>query len=453
MPRTTYSVIRDPVHGDVYLTKEELAILDTPEMQRLRGVRQLGTAYLVFPGATHTRFEHSIGTCHMAGRMIEAIERSRAQAPADCLGVSDEEARLVRIAALLHDVTHIPFGHNIEDQTGLFERHDTPARIEAALSRGLLGERLAALGVLDDVLGILDAGPKRGGVPRCWKQIISDTICADIFDYLKRDAYYTGLQLSYDPRLINYFKIERKSGNLYIEVQKRGFVREDVLSEIVRMLEARYYFSERVYYHHAKIAAGALVAKTVEMAIASGAAREADFHDKTDESLIAFLEGLDYGRDEANRRARGMLARFRSRRLLKRCGVYPLYANRDVQASLLERFFAPGRHNDRRAIERRIETAAAAQLGREVDVMLYCPARHMQLKEARTFVSFPNEGVRPLAEFADRVPRLRDLEESYRNLWKFYALSSEDTPEGIRVLQGILDREIEGATNVYRAGS
>ena len=98
MTRRRSSLLRDPVHGDIALTPEELSILDTREVQRLRGVRQLGTAYLVYPGAMHSRFEHSIGSCHMASVMIEAIERNRAYAPTECLGVTAEEERLVRIA-------------------------------------------------------------------------------------------------------------------------------------------------------------------------------------------------------------------------------------------------------------------------------------------------------------------------------------------------------------------
>src|SRR5207247_33025 len=82
--RKRFSVIRDPVHGDVYLTHEEISILDTPEMQRLRGVKQLGTAYLVFPGAVHTRFDHSIGSLHMAARIIEAVNRSLELDPKTC---------------------------------------------------------------------------------------------------------------------------------------------------------------------------------------------------------------------------------------------------------------------------------------------------------------------------------------------------------------------------------
>ena len=206
--RKRFSVVRDPVHGDIYLTHEELRALDTPQMQRLRGVKQLGSAYLVFPGAMHTRFDHSIGTLHLAQRMIEAINRSFEQSPRECLGVSDEEARVIRMAALLHDVTHIPFGHNVEDQAGLIHRHDTPYRYERMLGAGSeLGRVLREMGLEHDVLNVLTtaADPtattsKSQTVPRYWSQINSDTICSDILDYLQRDAYFTGLRLAIDPR-------------------------------------------------------------------------------------------------------------------------------------------------------------------------------------------------------------------------------------------------------------
>ena len=108
----------------------------TPEMQRLRGVRQLGTAYLIFPGAQHTRFEHSLGTMHLTQRMVEAINRNRGLAPRELIGVAEDEARILRAAALVHDITHIPFGHSIEDQSGLLERHDSPERYRALLDLG-----------------------------------------------------------------------------------------------------------------------------------------------------------------------------------------------------------------------------------------------------------------------------------------------------------------------------
>lgn len=126
MSLKTRTIVRDPVHGDIQLTAEEVRILDTPEMQRLRGVRQLGTAYLVYPGAQHTRFEHSLGTLHVTGRLVDAVNRNRAAAPSALIGVADDEARILRAAALVHDVTHIPYGHSIEDQSGPW--HATTAR-------------------------------------------------------------------------------------------------------------------------------------------------------------------------------------------------------------------------------------------------------------------------------------------------------------------------------------
>src|SRR5262245_26485383 len=132
--RRRYSVVRDPVHGDVHLTAEELALLDTPQMQRLRGVRQLGTAYLVYPGAQHTRFEHSLGTVHLTSRFVQAVNRNRELKPERLLGIAPDEERILRAAALVHDITHIPSGHNSEDVRGILERHDTAERYLQALA-------------------------------------------------------------------------------------------------------------------------------------------------------------------------------------------------------------------------------------------------------------------------------------------------------------------------------
>lgn len=128
-------IIRDPVHGDIELTEEEARVLDSREMQRLRGIKQLGTAYLVYPGCTHTRFDHSLGTLAAAERILQALRRKGQR-------VTSDDARLIRIAALVHDVTHIPFGHTFEDERKVFPRHDTPQRIQRFLTRGELGEVL-----------------------------------------------------------------------------------------------------------------------------------------------------------------------------------------------------------------------------------------------------------------------------------------------------------------------
>ena len=452
--RKRFSVVRDPVHGDIAITHEELRVLDTREMQRLRGVKQLGSADLVYPGARHTRFEHSIGTLHLSQKLIDAINLSFELDPRERLRVSPEEARVIRMAALVHDITHIPYGHHFEDQAGLMHRHDSGYRFERMLaSTTQVGAVLSELGLARDVLAVLvdeNSAPSR--VPPYWRQINSDTICSDILDYLARDAYFTGLHLDVDPRLMSHFEVERASGNLCIDLAKHNLLREDILSEIVRMLEARYHFSERVYYHHAKVAAGALIARAVELALTAGVVREADLYDTTDDGLLELLaRSVERADADTARRVRSLIARYRERRLPKRACVFPRQANEEVQEGLVARYFALEGHAARAAVETRIAERVRAATGREVEVMIVCPAARMQLKEAQTHVRWPGvERALPLAKFAERVPRLGDLERSYRDLWKFYVFADTDDAQLLARTAEIAAAEFPGATNVYR---
>lgn len=450
-----FSVVRDPVHGDIYLSHEELALLDTREMQRLRGIKQLGSADLVFPGARHSRFEHSIGTVHLSQAIVDATQRAAGEAPREQLRIGPEESRVIRAAALVHDITHIPYGHHVEDQAGLMHRHDSPYRYERMLGvQTEIGTALEKLGLRKDVLGVLcPEGHGQAAVPAYWRQINSDTICSDILDYLQRDAYFTGLKIGIDPRLVSHFKVDRASGNLYIDLAKHSLLREDILSEIVRMLEARYYFSERVYYHHAKVAAGALVARAVELALRDKLVDEQDFYSATDDSALDLLDRAgERGSPSTGRRIRSLVQRYRDRRLPKRACVFPRQQNEGAQAELVARYFALEGHAARTAVEQRIEDLVRFATGRDVEVMVVCPARKMQLKEAATHVRWPGEdGLRPLSEHSARVPRLADLERAYRDLWKFYVFAATDEPALLKRVGEIAAGEFPGARNLYSA--
>ncbi|MCA8976034.1 MAG: HD domain-containing protein [Planctomycetes bacterium] len=448
------TTLREPVHGDIELTRDELRLVDTAEFQRLRGIKQLGSASFVFPGATHTRFEHSIGTLHVADQLLAACNRNAARDPDGCHRVTDEERRLLRVAALLHDVTHIPYGHNIEDQTGLLPRHDEPGRFRAVFDGdedhpSELGAELDRQGLREDVLAVLTGVGRE--VPPFWRQVVSDTIDADLLDYLRRDAHYTGLELRYDRRVLHYFRIDRKSRQLFVDCEKNGMLREDIVSELLRVLECRYHFSERVYYHHAKIAAGALLSRMTELALRAGALQSADLQWMTDESLVVHLGGLDLGDAEATARLHRFVARFRRRELPKRVLVLPYYMNREVQDELLTTYFEPGRPDARFDWEAAMERRASRELGVRADVMLYCPKRRMQLKEVKTLVRFPGSGERtlPLDAFAAEIPRLRDLASSYPRLWKLYVFTSiEDRAVRRRLQQICLDALPPGCRNM-----
>ncbi|MFK7743118.1 MAG: HD domain-containing protein [Planctomycetota bacterium] len=429
------SILRDPVHGDIELTRDELRLVDTAEFQRLRGIKQLGSASFVYPGAVHTRFEHSIGTLHLCERLLDACNKNARRDPAGCHTVTDGERRIVRAAALLHDVTHIPYGHNIEDQTGLLPRHDMPQRFAHVLGDTELGEELDRQGLRDDVLAVLTGEGRT--VPSFWRQVVSDTIDADLLDYLRRDAHFTGLELRYDARVVDYFRIERSSQQMFVDCEKNGMLREDIVSELLRVLEARYHFSERVYYHHAKVAAGALLSRMVELAMRASALTANELQRMTDESLVVRLGELDLGDAAATERLRRFVARFRRRALPKRVIALPFYQNQDVQQELIDSYFAAGQHEARVAWERAREAEAQEAFGEPVDILLYCPKRRMQLKEARTLVRFPGSGERtlPLDAFVDDIPRLRDLAQSYPRMWKGYVFTSLEDRQKRRRLQ------------------
>ena len=201
------------------------------------------------------------------------------------------------------------------------------------------------MGLRDTVLSVLTGGPRQ--VPHYWKQVVSDTIDADLCDYLRRDAHYTGLELRYDRRVVDYFRVDRASQRMFVDCEKNGMLREDIVSELVRMLEIRYHFSERVYYHHAKIAAGALLSRMVELALRGGALTPADLQRATDESLVLQLGNARLGTAAETERLQRFVAAYRRRRLPKRVLVLPAYLNLEVQQQLLDTWFQPGRPEPR----------------------------------------------------------------------------------------------------------
>src|SRR5215813_10741845 len=205
-------LIRDAVHGDIEIGPLEVELMDTPEFQRLRGIKQLGTAYLVFPSAVHTRFEHSLGTSWMAHKILDSVRRTQSI-------TADDEAP-IRVAALLHDITHIPFGHTLEDERRVLPRHDKDEeRVEYFLRQSIVGRILKREGIQDEVIGAIR------GDDSFRSDIIGGAISADLLDYLRRDTYFCGLSQYYDPRIFESFIIDNQ--RLVMNLEKHGMLRGD----------------------------------------------------------------------------------------------------------------------------------------------------------------------------------------------------------------------------------
>ena len=255
-------VIRDSVHGDLEFSPDEMRIIHTAGFQRLHGCKQLGLTYLVYPGAKHSRFEHVLGVAHLASEIAKSL-RQRGDF---FVGLKDDFLepdngiplfRLLRIAALLHDMGHVPFGHTLEDEMPVIPKHDIFAekpgaarsRMERAVREVLTdsGNEKYAEAVLqvllaiskskkdDELYGLVEAGQVQPEY-LILADIIGNTLCADLLDYIIRDHLMTGIRGTYDPRIFRYFGVEKHVwkgkpfNRVVIRLVKNGRFRRDALA-------------------------------------------------------------------------------------------------------------------------------------------------------------------------------------------------------------------------------
>jgi HD superfamily phosphohydrolase len=233
--------IFDPVHHFIELGAAEVRLLDTPVLQRLRRLRQLGLAYLAFPAAEHSRFSHGLGALAAGERVLGAL---RAQDSGYFAGESDyqQQRKLLRASLLLHDVGHGPFSHACEAVLGV--RHEV--RTRAILERADMREALAALEVEFDEVVALITGDEPTRYPVLKELVSGPNLDADRMDYLLRDAYFTGVTSGrYDAeQLIISFRVFERDGKPVLGIDGRGIV------ALESFVLARYMMFATVYFHH-----------------------------------------------------------------------------------------------------------------------------------------------------------------------------------------------------------
>jgi len=234
-------IIHDAIYGSIKLDDDISDIISTREFQKLNSVKQLGFSYLVFPGATHSRFEHSLGTHYLAREAARNIE------------LTDEEIKAVSLAGLLHDIGHGPFSHTLEDaMIKLFKKDHLKLSIDiisGKIGSGQIAEILG--GEREKIIGILLG--KEGILSR----LISGNGDMDQIDYLARDSYYTGVALGMvdSSRLLNTIAID--NGNFC--VMEKG------LPAMEGLMVARMLMYRSVYRHRTSLVASVLANDALEI--------------------------------------------------------------------------------------------------------------------------------------------------------------------------------------------
>ncbi|HIP57915.1 MAG TPA: HD domain-containing protein [Archaeoglobus profundus] len=264
--------IHDPIHGQLKIDDWLIKIIDTPEFQRLRRISQLGFANLVYPGANHTRFEHSLGTMHIARLLVEKMN------------INEDEKIEILAAAILHDIGHGPFSHCSEEVMKKY-LNLTHEDVDKILKHSIIKDILEELGlkisrIVDHVKG------KRSN-------IISGDIDVDRMDYLVRDSYYTGVAYG-------VFDISRLISKISFE-GKTMIIEAGGLKAAESLLISRFMMYSTVYYHHVCRIARKMFEKAVSFCIEEGLLEAERLLVMDDYDIISFLRAQEgYSREIIN---------------------------------------------------------------------------------------------------------------------------------------------------------
>ena len=250
MSKNHWGEIKDPVHGYINITEVEKTLIDSYPVQRLRRLRQLAGSEYVYPGANHTRFEHSIGVMFLAGKVTENPNLSQV--------ISEEESRIVRIAALLHDVGHGPFSHVFEHllshELGM-THEDLTLWI---ISKSELKDILKKTGYEPREVGKLAIGKLRRRKKAFLDQIISGAVDVDKQDFVVRDTHHTGAEYGFIDIFRLIYALDVMDGDLAVEL--------GALSALEAFLIARIESFKSIYFHRVGRAAQIMLAMAMEQA-------------------------------------------------------------------------------------------------------------------------------------------------------------------------------------------
>jgi HD superfamily phosphohydrolase len=291
-----YGEIRDAVHGNIGFNETECKIMNTPEMQRLRYIKQLDMTYLIFPGANHSRFEHSLGSMHVAKELVWSIY--------------GDGAPELSYVGLLHDIGHGPFSHLSEFVMEKYLKKNHERIGEEVLVRSGIKEILEDSGL--SFKRIVDYFRDSEKI-----DVVGGAIGSDRIDYLMRDSHYTGVAYG----IIDY---ERLKGRL-VSSDGRVAITDAGISGAESLLIARYFMHSNVYMHHAKIIAGKMLQNAMSASLEAGELDAGELVSMTDDRLVSALLA------SKEKSVHDTVERIRERRLFKRAYYEPIDKTIDIR--------------------------------------------------------------------------------------------------------------------------
>jgi HD superfamily phosphohydrolase len=250
--------IRDPVHNFVRLRDKEIRLVNAPVFQRLRGIRQLALANLVYPGAIHTRFDHSLGVCHVAGLM------------ADELDLPTDQVELVRLAALLHDLGHGPFSHVSEIS---LEQFADRSKLPADQKKEKIHELITARLIQTDPAIVRELGEAtcqrvvrllaEGHGPPALRSLVSGPLDADKQDYLLRDSRFCGVTYG----VFDIHQLHRSLVLAGSPEERELRIAAEGVSAVEQFVLAKYYMTLNVYRHRVRLITDQMIARAIVLGI------------------------------------------------------------------------------------------------------------------------------------------------------------------------------------------
>ena len=306
--------IKDPVHGYIELNDCEIAVIDTPQFQRLRRLKQLSGAYLTYPGAEHTRFHHSLGVMHIAGMIAQHF--------LDMELINSYETQKIRSAALMHDLGHGPFSHLFEEVLNKRElNHEIlTSRI---IKETQVANELSAYGLDPDEMSTLSVGKSKTS-KQFMNQIIAGQFSADVLDYLVRDSYFTGVE---------YGRVDIHRLMRSMDVLDGSLALKDTALYVLEaMVIARYEMFKAVYFHRSVRAAEVMLVRALELSEEELGLTDfetmEDYLRLDDSSILAELASLKDSQSSKSKTAYDLAEGFTNRKLLK-CAYETVVHRRD----------------------------------------------------------------------------------------------------------------------------